>query len=105
MALRLANPAAAVHWLEDDAVEYFDVPHMWSDAPRGSGTSARVFFETPRTLAAKYRWAGAAGLRGVGVWTTGYAPQGTNPSNVSTRAAFYDSLHSFTEGQEAALLG
>lgn len=78
LAMHLAHPSSAIHRDTATATAVFDVPFAWTDPGRGSGSRARVFWQTPAALEAKYRWAGEAGLRGVGLWTTGYAPQGHN---------------------------
>ena len=104
LALHRAHPAAAVHWSAKDATEYFDVPYKWEchgerslkcRGTTGNGTRARVFWQTPKTLSLAYGWAGKAGLRGVGLWITGYAPQGRDAGNTSTRREFYEALSSF----------
>ena len=101
LALHRANLAAVVHYSEEDAIEVFDVPHTWEcrgeQTPEcrgttGSGTRARVFWQTPKGLSAVYGWAREAGLRGVGVWLTNYAPKGWDAGNVSARHGFYEAL-------------
>jgi len=101
LALHRANLAAVVHYSEKDAIEVFDVPHTWEcrgeQTPEcrgttGSGTRARVFWQTPKGLSAVYGWAREAGLRGVGVWLTNYAPKGRDAGNVSARHGFYEAL-------------
>ena len=55
----------------------------------------------PKGLSVVYGWARKAGLRGVGVWITGYAPQGRDAGNVSARRGFYDALSSYSDAGPA----
>ena len=99
LSLHLAHPDAAVRFDAATATAIFDVPWNWTEPGRGSGTRVRVFWETPEALTLKYKWAGEAGLRGVGLWTSGYAPQGHDAGNRTVRAAFWASLASFRVGE------
>jgi len=65
-----------------------------------SGTRHQVWFDDPTSLTVKYRWARAAGFRGVAMWEAQSANASTQPRQTG---GMWGAVGAFTDGQPTAL--